>query len=85
MIHLYCDFLLGILIANEENENRFVVSYKEGGEMEGMKIVVLAGGTSTERDVSIVSGTKVCEALRSKGHQAILLDVFGGNRICAGI
>lgn len=43
-----------------------------------MKIVVLAGGTSTERDVSIVSGTKVCEALRSKGHQAILLDVFCG-------
>lgn len=43
-----------------------------------MKIVVLAGGTSTERDVSIVSGTKVCEALRSKGHQAILIDVFCG-------
>lgn len=44
-----------------------------------MKIIVLAGGTSTERDVSIVSGTKVCEALRSKGHQAVLLDVFCGN------
>ena len=29
-----------------------------------MKIVVLAGGTSTERDVSIVSGTEVCKALR---------------------
>lgn len=43
-----------------------------------MKIVVLAGGTSTERDVSIVSGTKVCEALRSRGHQAILIDVFCG-------
>lgn len=43
-----------------------------------MKIVVLAGGTSTERDVSIVSGTKVCEALRSRGHQAILVDVFCG-------
>lgn len=43
-----------------------------------MKIVVLAGGTSTERDVSIVSGTKVCEALRSKGHDAILMDVFCG-------
>ncbi len=43
-----------------------------------MRIVVLAGGTSTERDVSIVSGTKVCEALRSKGHQAILIDVFCG-------
>ena len=43
-----------------------------------MKIVVLAGGTSTERDVSIVSGTEVCKALRSKGHQAILIDVFFG-------
>ncbi|MDO4344363.1 MAG: D-alanine--D-alanine ligase [Eubacteriales bacterium] len=43
-----------------------------------MKIVVLAGGTSTERAVSIVSGTQVCEALREKGHQAILIDVFCG-------
>ncbi|NCB92920.1 MAG: D-alanine--D-alanine ligase [Clostridia bacterium] len=43
-----------------------------------MKIVVLAGGTSTERDVSIVSGTNVCKALRSKGHQAILVDVYFG-------
>lgn len=43
-----------------------------------MKIVVLAGGTSTERNVSIVSGTKVCEALRSKGHEAILVDVYFG-------
>ncbi|MBQ7370465.1 MAG: D-alanine--D-alanine ligase [Blautia sp.] len=45
-----------------------------------MKIVVLAGGTSTERDVSIVSGTGVCTALRKKGHQAILADVFCGVR-----
>ena len=43
-----------------------------------MKIVVLAGGTSTEREISIVSGSKVCEALRSKGHQAVLVDVFCG-------
>ena len=43
-----------------------------------MKIVVLAAGTSTEREVSIVSGTNVCKALRSKGHQAILVDVFFG-------
>ena len=44
-----------------------------------MKIVVLAGGISTEREISIVSGTKVCKALRSKGHKAILLDVFCGD------
>lgn len=43
-----------------------------------MKIVVLAGGTSTERDVSIVSGTGICNGLRTKGHQAILVDVFCG-------
>ncbi|MBQ7964477.1 MAG: D-alanine--D-alanine ligase [Ruminococcus sp.] len=43
-----------------------------------MKIVVLAGGLSTERDVSITSGSKVYAALREKGHKAILLDVFMG-------
>ena len=43
-----------------------------------MKIVVLAGGTSTEREVSIVSGTGICGALRQKGHPAILVDVFCG-------
>ncbi len=43
-----------------------------------MKIVVLAGGTSSEREISIVSGSGVCRALREKGHEAILLDVFFG-------
>ena len=44
-----------------------------------MKIVVLAGGISTEREISIVSGTQVCLALRKKGHKAILVDVFCGD------
>ena len=43
-----------------------------------MKIVVLAGGLSTEREVSLVSGTEACRALRQKGHQAILVDMFFG-------
>ena len=43
-----------------------------------MKIIVLAGGTSTEREVSLNSGKMVCKALRSKGHQAVMLDVFMG-------
>lgn len=43
-----------------------------------MKIVVLAGGTSTEREISIVSGTGICGALRQKGHQAVLIDIFCG-------
>jgi len=43
-----------------------------------MRIVVLAGGLSTERDVSITSGSKVYSALKEKGHEVILLDVFMG-------
>lgn len=43
-----------------------------------MKIVVLAGGLSTERTVSLVTGNAVCRALRERGHQAILLDLFLG-------
>ena len=43
-----------------------------------MNIVVLAGGLSPERDVSLVTGSKVCEALRRNGHNVILMDVFMG-------
>lgn len=43
-----------------------------------MNIVVLCGGTSTEREVSITSGKGVCEALRIRGHRAVMLDVFAG-------
>ena len=43
-----------------------------------MKIIVLAGGYSNERDVSLNSGASVCKALRERGHQAYLLDAFMG-------
>ena len=43
-----------------------------------MDIVVLAGGLSTERDVSFATGNMVCNALRNNGHRVILLDVFMG-------
>ena len=43
-----------------------------------MKIVVLCGGLSTERKISFSSGTKICGALRAKGHQAVLVDMFLG-------
>ena len=43
-----------------------------------MDIVVLAGGTSTERDVSLITGKNVTKALRRRGHRATLLDVFMG-------
>ena len=43
-----------------------------------MKIVVLVGGLSTERQVALTSGTGVCRALRERGHKAILVDMFLG-------
>lgn len=43
-----------------------------------MKIVVLAGGTSTERDVSLSSGSKIYYSLKIRKHQVILLDVYLG-------
>ena len=43
-----------------------------------MKIVVLAGGLSTERAVSLVTGADVCRALRERGHLAILVDLILG-------
>ncbi len=43
-----------------------------------MNIVVLAGGISAERDVSLSSGTMVANALRRAGHSAILVDSFMG-------
>ena len=43
-----------------------------------MNIVVLCGGISTERDVSITSGTMVAKALHERGHKVVLLDSFFG-------
>lgn len=43
-----------------------------------MRVVVLAGGTSTERDVSLTSGSMVYNALKKNGHKPILLDVYLG-------
>ncbi len=43
-----------------------------------MDIVVLCGGLSMERDVSIKSGTMIAKALRENGHRAVLVDAFFG-------
>ena len=43
-----------------------------------MKIVVLGGGISTERHVSLVTGTSICKALRARGHKAVFVDMFLG-------
>lgn len=43
-----------------------------------MRIVILAGGLSVERDVSLSSGSYICRALLERGHEAVLIDVFMG-------
>ena len=43
-----------------------------------MNIVVLAGGLSNERDVSLSSGAMAANALMDMGHHAVLVDLFFG-------
>ncbi|MEM5780006.1 MAG: D-alanine--D-alanine ligase [Lawsonibacter sp.] len=50
-----------------------------------MKILVLAGGLSPERNVSLSSGSMVCQALRDRGHRVALVDLFFGLEDCEGI
>jgi D-alanine-D-alanine ligase len=45
----------------------------------GKKIAVLCGGPSSEREVSLRSGTAVANALRSLGADALKIDVRDGN------
>ncbi len=43
-----------------------------------MKVTVLTGGTSSERDVAIASAVQVVAALRSRGHQVAVVDTAKG-------
>lgn len=43
-----------------------------------MKIVVLCGGLSPERNVSLSSGKKIAAALAARGHQVVPVDLFFG-------
>ena len=43
-----------------------------------MKILVLAGGLSPERDVSLASGCLIANALLAQGYRAALADVYIG-------
>src|SRR5437867_2738785 len=43
-----------------------------------MRITVLMGGTSAERDVSLASGLRIADALRSRSHQVVTLDTARG-------
>jgi D-alanine-D-alanine ligase len=43
-----------------------------------MKVAVLFGGTSSERDVSIASGSQVMRALHQAGHEILAIDTAKG-------
>ena len=43
-----------------------------------MNIVVLAGGISPEREVSLVSGSQIAKALINCGHKVCLIDLYFG-------
>ena len=43
-----------------------------------MNIIVLAGGLSPERNVSLSSGSLISSALRRKGHNVLMVDVYEG-------
>jgi len=43
-----------------------------------MRITVLMGGTSAERDVSLASGLRIADALRQRGHDVVTLDTARG-------
>jgi D-alanine-D-alanine ligase len=49
-----------------------------GGGAGRLKIAVLFGGTSSERDVSIASGAQVVKALREAGHDVVAVDTAAG-------
>ena len=43
-----------------------------------MRVTVLTGGTSSERDVALASGIQIATALRSNGHQVDMVDLATG-------
>jgi D-alanine-D-alanine ligase len=48
----------------------------DGGAV--LRVAVLMGGVSGERDVSLASGTQVARALRSRGHHVVAVDTARG-------
>jgi D-alanine-D-alanine ligase len=46
-----------------------------------MKVLVLMGGSSTERKVSLATGANVAQALLNRGHEVIALDPARGERL----
>jgi len=49
-----------------------------------MKVVVLMGGRSTEREISLRTGRGIAQALRSLGHDVLAVDAANGRLLPAG-
>jgi D-alanine-D-alanine ligase len=47
------------------------------------KVLVLMGGSSAERDVSLASGEAIVGALKEAGYKVMALDTAGGNKLLA--
>ena len=66
---------------NTDGSDLVVDDYIEEKDLElpeNLNIVVLAGGLSNERNVSLHTGYNVSSALKEEGHNVILLDSFMG-------
>ncbi len=46
-----------------------------------MKVLVLAGGNSSEREVSMTTGKAICESLRRLGHEVLAIDPASGQAL----
>lgn len=49
-----------------------------------MKVAVLMGGTSAEREVSLATGREVARALRASGHAVVAIDTADGRLLSSG-
>jgi len=49
-----------------------------GGSGDGLRVAVLMGGVSSEREVSLASGAQVARALRTRGHRVVAVDTARG-------
>lgn len=62
-------------LIQELHARKNLLRQSSGGELPCLKITVLYGGDSSEREVSLHSGQAIHEALLRLGHQSSLLDV----------
>ena len=71
---------MGVVLRKVFREATFCLEHAEiwKGMVINMKITVLAGGTSTERDVSLVTGSMIYKSLVKSGHQVVLVDLYLG-------